>query len=285
MIELKKDGLSVELCRPGEYYLGTRFDRGGVFRRIVKDDYVFADEWFDHQDPYRHDRVCGPSEEFVTVDFDGVAPGDLFCKPGVGLLRRPDDAPYDWFQLYEVVDPGLWLKETRTDYAEFIHTLPGWYKYTKRISLPDSSGIVIHHEMDWQGSRPLRGFFYNHNFFTFDGTPPGPGRRISFPWTPTGDWRSAYDNVRFTTGGIEFRGPVDPANNVYCGNLHNTAGPTTCEFEISEGIRSVKVSGDMPLDHYVFWSNNRVACPEPYMPISLDPWQTARWTYSYRFNR
>lgn len=283
MIELKKDGLSVELCRPGEYYLGTRFDHAGVFRRIVKDGYVFADEWFDHADAYRHDRVCGLSEEFVTVDFDGVAPGELFCKPGVGLLRRPDDAPYDWFRLYEIADPGLWLVDTGTDYAEYVHTLPGWYKYTKRISLPDSSSIKIFHEMNWQGPRPLKGFFYNHNFFTFDGTPAGTGRQITFPWTPAGDWRSVYDNVRFSSNGIVFLGPVDPGNCVYCGNLHNPSGQTTYEFEISEGPHCVRVSGDKPLDHFVFWSNDRVACPEPYMPVNIATGQTARWTVRYRF--
>lgn len=281
MIELKKDGLSVELCRPGEYYLGTRFDRAGVFRRIVKDGYVFADEWFNHTDPFRHDRVCGPSEEFVTVVFDGVAPGGLFCKPGVGLLRRPDDMPYDWFRLYEIVVPGQWLVETGSDYAEFIHALPGWYKYTKRISLPDSCSIEISHEMNWQGPRPLGGFFYNHNFFTFSGAPPGAGRRITFPWAPVGNWRRVYDNVRFSKHGIEFLGSVEPTNSVYCGNLHNMSGPTTCEFEIFEGSHSVRVSGDMPLSHLVFWSNSRVACPEPYMPVSLPQWQTARWTFRY----
>lgn len=284
MIELKKEGLSVELCSPGEYYLGTRFDHAGVFRRIVKDGYVFADEWFDHADPYRHDRVCGMSEEFVTVDFDKVSPGMPFCKPGVGLLCRPDDAPYDWFRLYEIADLGLWLEDTGLDYAEYVHALPGWYKYTKRISVLDSSSIRIFHEMNWQGSCPLNGFFYNHNFFTFNGAPPGTGRRISFPWRPAGDWRNEYDNVRFTPDGIEFLGPVDPANSVYCGNLHNSAGPVTCEFAISESAHSVRVFGDMPLDHFVFWSNNRVACLEPYMPISLAPGQTTRWTFSYKLS-
>ncbi|MBP5558192.1 MAG: hypothetical protein J6X71_00295 [Bacteroidales bacterium] len=46
MIDLSNSGLEVVLCRPGEYYKGTRFDRAGIFRRIVKDGYVFADEWW-----------------------------------------------------------------------------------------------------------------------------------------------------------------------------------------------------------------------------------------------
>ena len=67
----------------------------------------------------------------IELKIDGLSvelcrPGGLFCKPGVGLLRRPDDSPYDWFRLYEIVVPGQWLVETGSDYAEFIHALPGW---------------------------------------------------------------------------------------------------------------------------------------------------------------
>lgn len=66
----------------------------------------------------------------IELKIDGLSvelcrPGGLFCKPGVGLLRRPDDSPYDWFRLYEIVVPGQWLVETGSDYAEFIHARPG----------------------------------------------------------------------------------------------------------------------------------------------------------------
>ena len=143
MIELSLRPLRLLICEPGEYYQGTRFDRAGIFRRIEKNGYVFADEWFSHCDPFRHDRVCGLSEEFVTVDFAGTEPGGLFCKPGVGLLRRPDEAPYDWFRLYEIAEPGIWDVKAGPTEAVFTHRLPGLYNYTKRISLLEDSGLEI----------------------------------------------------------------------------------------------------------------------------------------------
>ncbi len=78
VIVLAKDGLELTLCVPGlqdGYYRGTRFDHSGIFRRIVKDGYVFADEWFDVYDPYKHDAEVG----------------GVFLKPGVGLLHKDDD--------------------------------------------------------------------------------------------------------------------------------------------------------------------------------------------------
>jgi len=283
MIKLTCEGLQVELCRPGEYYQGTRFDRAGIFRRIVKDGYVFADEWFSHQDPYRHDRVCGLSEEFVTVDWTGVPVGGLFCKPGVGLLRRPDAEPYDRFRLYELVNPGTWEVYVRSNEVVYEHTLKGWYSYRKRVVLWDGSRLEMVHSFAWNARKPLTGYFYNHNFLTFGGAPVGPARSLRFPWQPAGDWRHAYDNAGFVPGGVAFTGPVDPSDAVFCGNLHNAEGPTTCEFTIAEGPRSVQVSGGRLLSHIVLWSNDRVACLEPYMPLHLDPGAFSSWTFTYRF--
>lgn len=51
-IVVRKGNLELTLCQPG------------IFRRIVKGGFFIAQEWFDGYDPYRHDTVCGASEEF-----------------------------------------------------------------------------------------------------------------------------------------------------------------------------------------------------------------------------
>ena len=92
-IVLVKDGLELTLCPPSfedGYYRGTRFDHSGIFRRIVLDGFVFADEWFDRYDPYAHDAVCGTSEEFGESGYEHAEVGDVFVKPGVGLLLKED---------------------------------------------------------------------------------------------------------------------------------------------------------------------------------------------------
>lgn len=283
MIHLSNKGLAVDVFSPGEYYEGTRFDRAGVFRRVVKDGYIFADEWFSHQDPFRHDRVCGPSEEFVTVDFAGVPAGGLFCKPGVGLLRRPDNLPYDWFRLYEIVEPGIWEVVAEESEVEYVHTLPGWYRYVKRISLPDDVSMIIEHSMVWEDDRPLKGYCYNHNFFTFGGKDVGPSRGFAFPWKPQGDWRSNYYNVHFTGRGVAFTGPVDPSNSVYCGNLHNENGATSCEFTVFDDCHAVAISGSHAPEFCVLWANPHVACIEPYVPIAIAKNECFSWAFRYSF--
>ena len=281
MITLSKGDLFVVLTQPGEFYCGTRFDNAGVFRRIDKGGYIYADKWFERIDPYRHDCVCGPSEEFVTVDFRGVKPGGLFCKVGVGLLVRPDEKPYDWFHLYEVANPGVWKISKGNDSVTFEHVLSGWYYYKKTVSLIDENHFSIAHTLRWDNEKPLEGFVYNHNFFTFNGVPVGPSRKVSFPWKPAGDWRKHYSNAHFSPDGIEFTDVVDPANAVYSGNIHNEEGCTTYDFEVSEGRRRVRAAGSQDLEKIIFWANDKVACVEPYQTVKLEKGCLKNWDITY----
>ncbi len=288
MIILKKEGLTVEISEPGVDYRGTRFDWFGVFHRIVKDGYVFADRWSDIDDIYVHDHVRGPSEEFVTVDFNGVEPEGTFVKPGVGLLLRPDDKPYDWFRLYQIADEGQRDVNMSDSEVVFRHILKGIYSYEKKITLLSGDSMRISHRLTWEAAAQLEGYSYNHNFFTFGGVPVGQGRKIDFPYKPTGNWRFEYDNVALEGHGIRFGAPVVPPS-VYMGDLHSSDGDTPYSFRISEDDssdgrpHSVSVQGSRPLHHIVFWANPRVACVEPYMPIRLDRGESFGWDILYTF--
>ncbi len=284
MYILSKGLLEIQLCAPGEYYLGTRFDRSGIFRRIELGDYVFADEWFQTYNPLAHDAVCGPSEEFVTVDFEGIETGDSFVKVGVGLLKRPDDNPYDWFRLYDIEEPGKWDIDDHTDHIVYRHQLEGWYIYVKEIKIESERTLSISHTLKWQHPQTLKGHTYNHNFFTFNNTPVGSERTIDFPFTPTGNWRMKYDNVALVKNGIRFIAPITKTPSVYMGNLHDSNNKLTdYQSVISEKERSITIQGSEPLSHYVFWSNPQVACVEPYMPLKLHQGESKHWKIIYTF--
>lgn len=289
MFILNKESLTVEISEPGSDYRGTRFDWSGMFHRIVKDGYVFVDSWSDVEDIHVHDHVRGPSEEFVTVDFYGVEPGSVFVKPGVGLLMRPDVKPYDWFRLYPIVDEGHRDVEEYDCGILFRHVLDGRYSYEKIVELLSGDTMRIAHRLSWNDARHLEGFAYNHNFLTFGGVTVGPGRKVDFPYTPAGNWRNEYDNVALTDHGIRFNAPVAPPS-VYMGDLHSADGYTPYSFHISEESipgerpRRVSVYGSTPLHHVVFWSNPRVACVEPYMPLRLGRGETAEWSILYVFD-
>ena len=286
---IKKDGLELTFCLPSfdnGYYRGTRFDHSGIFRRIVHNGFVLADEWFDRYDPYMHDAVCGASEEFDQSGYSKAAPGQVFLKPGVGLLLKEDEEPYDHFKLYKVADAGVWDVHEKDDCVSFIHRLDSdnWgYVYEKTVRIIDGHSFEISHRMCNVGSQTIEGQTYNHNFFTFGESLPGPGITIDFPFVPCGNWRAQYDSVMLSERGIRYFRPLIKGESVFMGNLKPSVGSVGVGevFKMSASGHSVTFEADIPFDHIVFWSNHRVGCIEPFIPYKVESGETMEWTYRY----
>jgi hypothetical protein len=104
------------------YYRGTRFDWSGIISNFEYAGHNYYPEWFHHMDPKVRDfvydgaeivagpctAITGTPEEFVTdksaLGFDEATAGGTFIKIGVGVLRKPDDTPYEVFHLYDIKD-------------------------------------------------------------------------------------------------------------------------------------------------------------------------------------
>ena len=206
--------LSLSLHTPGDgFYCGTRFDRSGVVGSLTLSGKELCDSWFERYDPWAHDAVLGPAEEFGPIGFETAAPGAAFLKIGVGLLRRPDAEPYDRFRLYEVTDGGQWTFERTTgDTVRFRHRMPGWYDYGKGVRILPGNSLILSHRLT--AFRDIDTEVYNHNFFTLGRLGVGPGRELDFPFPPLGSWRSSYDSVACTASGIRFLRPLVPGESV-----------------------------------------------------------------------
>lgn len=288
-IIIGKGALELTLCVPSfedGYYRGTRFDHAGIFRRIVHKGFVMADEWFDGYDPYRHDTVCGASEEFDQSGYDSAERGEVFLKPGVGLLLK-DDYSYDHFKLYKVSDAGRWTVTSNEESAIFIHVLDSdeWgYVYEKVVRVLDGNIFEITHRLCNTGVRKIEGQTYNHNFFTFGTSRPGPEIEIDFPFAPSGNWRSEYDCLYLSDRGIRYSRSLQQGESVFMGDLNPKEGdrPVGEVFSMTSAGHKVIFDADSPFDHIVFWSNHRVGCIEPFIAYSLEPGEEFEWTYRYQ---
>lgn len=276
MINLQTVRLRLRLHRPEDgFYQGTRFDRSGVFDSLLYQGTELCGRWFEQYDPCMHDAVCGPAEEFSPV----FLPDGRILKIGVGLLL-PDVQPYDRFHLYPVADGGIWSMEETDSAMHFRHHLEGFYDYVKTVSLTGENAFEICHELD--AFTPLEGEVYNHNFFTLGKMSVGPSRTLDFPFTPEGTWRAAYDSIAFGLSGLRFSRPLEKGESVFTGNIHEkgSAG-MPYRLTLSEGPLQVRISGDVPVLRTVFWSNHRIACPEPYNAFRAIPGKPFRWTVRY----
>ncbi len=283
MLTIQSEDLRLSLHEPGDgAYLGTRFDRSGIFDSLELCGVQMCGRWFERYDPMMHDAVCGPAEEFAPVGFSDARPGDTFFKPGVGLLTRPDDAPYDRFRLYDVADGGSWSAGADERSVMFSHRIAGLYEYGKGIVLTGPRSFEIRHSL--YSECGLSTCVYNHNFFTFGNLSVGPRRTADFPFRPEGSWRARYDCVAFTASGLRFSRSMQKGESVYSGDIH-ACGETGMPYALTlgEAPYSVHIQGDVPVTHTVFWSNHRIACLEPYNDVTAAPGQTFRWSIKYTF--
>lgn len=268
------------------YYRGTRFDHAGIIFDLTCNGHHYFGEWFEQHDPYRHDGICGPVDEFTAIGYEEA--GSEFLKIGVGILRKSSDAPYDRFLRYDIVNPGIRSTVVGAESIVFKHVLstPEYaYEYTKTICLSqDKPGFCIEYALRNTGRSPLNCSVYNHNFFTLDGAVTGPSIEISFPFSPLGDWREPYSNVKIEGNQIRFLRELNRGESVFMGNLHGfDPAIAGYQFEL-KNIQSgacVQVTGSGKLSNIVFWASRFVPCVEPYTDLNIAPGTTATWNVRY----
>jgi hypothetical protein len=192
------------------FYRGTRFDWSGIVYSLRYRGEEYYGRWYDRIDPGVSDNIRqttpdgrsevvtgiassgqGPAEEFLTggkaLGFDDTPPGGTFLKIGVGILRRPDDKPYDRYHAYDIVDGGRWTTKKAGSSVTFMQTLndrdTGYgYVYTKTLRLlPGKPALRIEHRLRNIGTKPLVSSVYDHNFFATRGHHTGPGYAITAP--------------------------------------------------------------------------------------------------------
>lgn len=280
-IELSRGGIAALLAVPGTYYKGTRFDWNGVFRDIRCDGTIYADVWYDNEDPFRHDNVCGPSEEFSPVWLS-----ETRClKPGVGILDVPEGKDsYDRFKLYRIIESGRFEVEATSTRVEFKHVLDGFYRYTKTVSLEDDCSLVIAHSILWNADINESLLCYNHNFLTMGKANVGPSREFLFDAPVDGTWRSDSVSGYIDRAKICFNRIMLPGEKCFIENLtmpDKFGAPY--HFTVCESNCQVDVKCDRPMEYAVFWSNHRVACIEPYVLLPLTPNGVVSWNINYKF--
>src|SRR5262249_48787207 len=149
--------------------------------------------WFEHYDPTLHDAIMGPVEEFRgeegALGYREAPPGGYFIKIGVGLLRKPDEPKYSFFQTYPVANAGKRVVTPESDRVFFQHELSNGegyaYVYKKTVRLARKKPeLIIEHALKNVGHRVIDTTVYNHDFYMIDSQPIGPDYRVEFAFAP-----------------------------------------------------------------------------------------------------
>jgi hypothetical protein len=289
------------------FYRGTRFDWSGVIASLTQATHHYYGPWFTKTDPHVIDfvfdgsdivagpasAITGPVEEFTTHDkalgFDDAKPGRTFIKIGVGVLRRPDDKDYSPYRPYELVDSGKWTVATHPDSIVFTQTVSdpatGYaYRYTKTLRLVgEKPEMQMEHKLENTGRRAIATSVYNHNFFVPDSQPVGPQDVVTLPFDADVKEKPALAVLR----GREFTyeralAGRDTVAVEFTGFAHS---PASYDFRVEnrEAGAAFHVTCDQPLARLHLWSIRTVLALEPFLDFSIQPGESASWTYSYTY--
>ena len=263
----------------------------------------FYGPWFNKTDPAVHDfiysgpdiiagpcsAITGPVNEFASVGFEDAKPGGLFVKIGIGALRKPDNAAYDNYHLYEIADPGRWVIGQTPASVEFIQTLSGasyGYEYRKTVRLAEAKPVmVMEHHLKNTGSRTIHTSVYNHNFLVLDKQPTGPGFVITLPFairTP----QPPENTLAEIRGNQIVYSKTLTGQDVVATQIEGFS-PGANDHQITIENRrlgvGMSIQTDRPLLKESLWSIRSVIAMEPFVAIDLPPGHEFTWTTRYEY--
>ena len=285
MITLQNHRLQVDLLRPGsQIYNGSRFDWTGFVIQVTLDGaHTFCGP--ESSVPDEGTGGIGLCSEFrgeEAIGFDDALPGDQFLKLGVGLLTRPDENPYTFFEEYELTPFPVTVAQDQNRIVFVQAPLPcrGYAaRFTKTVSLEENC-LLIHCRLDNVGERNLRTREYNHNFVSINRRCFGSGYKLTLPFDPhPEDCDGPYLCV-----GREITWP-EPVLEAYFSPMERFAGagPGAWELHHAESGVRLREETDFPWRSFALFGTHSVVCPEAFIEIDLAPADTLEWTRKYEF--
>jgi hypothetical protein len=311
--EISNSAIRVMLYLPNAesgFYRGTRFDWSGMINSVVHNRHEYYGQWFQRVAPTVHDfayegsdivaspctAAVGPAEEFVTesgepLGYQEATVGRTFVKIGVGALRKPDEAKYDHYRTYEIVNPGKWTVKTSPKAVDFTQELrdpsSGYaYSYRKTVRLVgDKSELVIEHSLRNIGTKPIETNVYDHNFLRIDQQPPGPDYTITVPFEVKSNHPPEKELVEIRGNRIVYLRTLKDQERVSTPiqGFGDTSKDYDVRIENTKAGAGMRITADQPLHSEFLWSIRAVLAVEPYIKASISPGKEFTWkmTYSY----
>ena len=277
------------------YYRSTRFDWSGVVPCLTYKGHNYFGVWFDHYDPLINDSITGPVEEFRSSDglssihYAEAKPGELFLKPGVGVLRKVDDSPYKFGFPYPIVDGGKWTVHVKKDEVTFTQTLQSTlgyaYIYEKTLRLDKHQPmLILEHKLKNTGAKPIDTQVYDHDFYMIDSVPTGPGMAVHFAFTPQPE-KPLDAHAKIDGNDIVYLQKLGPRQSVFSYLTGYSSNPADYDFTVENRNTGVGVeqTSSSPISLFNFWSIRTTICPEAYIHVQVAPGETATWNIHYRF--
>jgi len=284
-IILNNECLEVEISNPGAFYKGSRFDWNGFIMQVTLDGtHTFCvPESLEPGKGTGGEGLCGEFGIEEPIGYDETPVDHYFHKIGVGLLKKTDMLPYDFFRSYEVIHQSSNIianKET-VSFSTSTSNQNGYtYEYKKSISI-QGNNLKISYFLYNSGTKRISTTEYCHNFIGIDNQKVDSSYSLKLPC------ELLMQNV---VGEIEAEDKVitwpDTVmdKQFYCQiqGYDSNEKPSWEIYNSKTGV-GVREIDNFPVCKFALWGYRHVISPETFIKIELEPGQTKTWTRQYEF--
>ncbi len=284
--------VATETQRKDNYYRGQRFDWSGVIYSLKHNGHQYFGEWFNKFDPYFHDTICGPTEEFAQIGYENAPAGGKFLKIGVGVLKKNEDVPYTFRVPYEILDNGKWdvsVSKNSITYTQILNSEIASYIYIKTVELvPNSPVMKIRHTLKNTGKTTIDTNVYCHNFFMLDNELSGPAITLKFAFEPKNPefFRGlSGDVVKINKDTLYFSREFNAKEDALFRGFSGFDKVENYDFKLenSKTGAGVRITSDKPLMKVTFWACQKTYCVEPFTKIKILAGEEFSWENTYEF--
>lgn len=283
-IQIGTKSLKAWIAKPGLKYDRSRFDWTGFIPQVSLNGNTFCtpEEAAWHPNGTGGEGLCN---EFKADDIVmGADDSDnLFLKPGVGLLERPNKEPYDISVAYNVVKPFPCTFNHGDNYIDF-HTddIPFKgisYKTDKHICVIDNM-LIITTGVTNTCEKHIELNEYNHNFLSINDNGAHSQAFLSM-------YKDYYNSVE-TPGlvmkeeSISFTEEIKGSFMIYC-DSPVADSPLRWELRDEKAGLAVQEWGDFDVTRYLVWGGPHTITPEVYGCFRIPPGQKRTWTRLWKF--
>lgn len=284
-IIIKNERLSVEIANPGTIYKGTRFDWNGFITQVTLDGrhtFCTKESLIDGEGTGGA-GLCGEFGIDEALGYAETAVDEYFHKIGVGLLKKIDNKPYEFFEIYSCISQNSSVAEGK-DSVSFTTTVPLYggyaYEYKKTVSLTDNK-LKIKYNLLNNGTKKISTTEYCHNFIGIDNENVDSSYCLKLPCNIT--MESVVGELNADNNLISW--PDKNMESVFYCIIPGYNKNNDCSWDIynSRAGTGVRETDNFQVGRFALWGYKHVISPETFIYIELEPGQSRTWTREYEF--
>jgi hypothetical protein len=219
-----------------------------------------------------------------TAAYDETEIADRFPLMGVGLLKKPDTAPFCFFKPYDVLpfQQEYHISDTAACFKTYPLLCRGYAMLQQKTLTISGNSLLLTNRMENVGEKFLRLHEFNHNFFCFDGREVDESYVLTLPYQMAVTVRRGLVISGFNTVSVR---AMDESSASAAFLIRGYEGLSGHYMRLENRLTgtSVFIEEDFNAVRFYNYANAGAICPETFCSIDLEPGEIFSFGRKYTF--